>query len=158
ESSAYRQVRFDTLGQNRKIAAELDELSERSAKELSAVLARTAETDVRSTPASTSAGTSEGTQVVIDYAASRPEDWMPDDASFGTRPRRPGDLIVEGGRVKFAEVAAATYDRAWDALETPPDTEFDYGALGKRPRAGRTIRTPTFKIASGKVHYLVKGA
>jgi len=158
ESSTYRQVRFDTLEHDRQIAAELDELNERSANELSAALARSAETDVRPALASRSTGFPDGTQVVIDYATSRPEQWMPDDASFGTRPRRPGDLVVEGGRIRFVETAAAIYDRAWDVLATPPETESEYGALGKRPRAGRTIRTPTFKIAGGKVHYLVKGA
>src|SRR5262249_13933867 len=158
ESSAYRHVRFDTLEQNRKIAAKLDELSERSAKELSAALARSAETNVRPAQAASSAGRPDGTQVVIDYATSRPEQWMPDDASFGTRPRRPGDLIVENGRVRLVETAAATYDRAWDVLAIPSETESEYGALGKRPRAGRTIRTPTFQIDGGKIHYLVKGA
>jgi cytochrome c553 len=158
ESSAYRQVRFDTLEHNQKIAAELDDLSERSAKELAAALARSAETDVRPTLASTSASLPEGTQVVIDYATSRPEGWLPDDASFGTRPRRPGDLVDEGGRVKFVETAAATYDRVWDVLAIAAETESDYGALGKRPRGGRTIRTPAFKIDGGKLQYLVKGA
>ncbi|MBO0699988.1 MAG: DUF1549 domain-containing protein, partial [Zavarzinella sp.] len=163
ESASYRQVRFDTLEENRKIAAELDDLNERAAKGLSAALARsgTAETgaSLRNPPAATPAALlPHDTEVVIDYAACRPGQWMPDDASFGTRPRRIGDLVIENGQVRFADTPAAVYDRAWDVLAVPPGTESDHGALGKRIRAGRSIRTPTFQVESGKVHYLVKGA
>jgi len=161
ESSAYRQVRFDTLDQNRRIAAALDDLNNRWAKTLAAALPHGAIADRRESPAISDAklpAMPNGTAVVIDYANCRPEDWLPDDASFGTRPRRPGDLVVGNGRVEFAEIAAAVYERAWDALAVPPGTEAEHGALGKRIRAGRSIRTPTFHVAGGKVHYLVKGA
>ena len=154
EGAAYRQVRFDTLDQNRAVAAELDALADRFGKDLAAALgpAATALADVREAPDPA------GVEEAIDYADGRPEHWLPDDASFGTRPRRPGDLVVEDGKVRFAELAGAYYDRAWDGLAVAPGTESDHGALGKRMRAGRSIRTPTFKITGGKVHYLVKGA
>jgi Protein of unknown function (DUF1549)/Protein of unknown function (DUF1553)/Planctomycete cytochrome C len=160
ESSSYRQVRFDTLDRNRKVATRLEESNERTAKELAAAVGRSAEVSagaaLRTAPES--AGLPPGTEVVIDYADCRPGQWMPDDASFGTRPRRIGDLIVDGGRVRFSDIAAAVYDRVWDVLAVPPGTESDHGALGKRVHAGRSIRTPTFQISSGKLHYLVKGA
>ena len=154
EGAAYRQVRFDTLDHDRKVAADLDALNERYAKELAATLVpkATALADIRK------ALPPEGPGVVIDYAACPPEHWLPDAASFGTRPRQPGDLVVENGRVQFAEVAGAYYDRAWDGLVVAAGTEVDHGALGKRVRAGRSIRTPTFQVTGGKVHYLVKGA
>ena len=154
EGAAYRQVRFDTLHRHRRTAAELDALNDRFARDLRAALASkpTPVADVRE------ARTPTGTDVVIDYADCAPDHWLPDDASFGTRPRRPGDLVVEDGRVRFVELAAAYYDRVWDALAVAPETQTDHGVLGKRVRAGRSIRTPTFKLAGGKVHYLVKGA
>jgi hypothetical protein len=159
EGAGYRQVRYETLDHNRKVAAELDELNERAAKELAAALARTRGLDAQLTAArDPTTDLPAGTEVVIDYANGPPGQWLPDDASFGTRPRRVGDLVVDNGRVRFADTPAAVYDRLWDVLTVPPGTESDYGAIGKRVRAGRSIRTPNFKVGPGKVHYLMKGA
>jgi hypothetical protein len=102
-------------------------------------------------------------QVVIDYATSRPADWLQDEASFGTAPARPGDVHLGGkpeqATVHFVERAAAEYDRAFDVLRLAPGAENDPGALGRIPlRAGRTLCTPSFKLTSGKVWYLVRGA
>ena len=116
----------------------------------------TALAEVRRTPTS-KATLPAGTEVVIDYAACKPGEWLPDDAGFGTRPRRVGDLVVERGKPRFTEIAAAVYDRAWDVQTVPPGTETEYGVIGKHVRAGRSIRTPEFKVA-GKLHYLVCGA
>ncbi len=97
--------------------------------------------------------------LIVDYATSRPEDWMPDDVSFGRDPVRPGDVRVTGSTFRFAESAAAEYDRIWDVLTLAPGTETDPGGLGRiGPRAGRTIRTPTFRVTNGKVYALVRGA
>jgi hypothetical protein len=102
-------------------------------------------------------------QVAIDYATSRPADWRQDEASFGTAPARPGDVHLAGcaerPTVHFIERAAAEYDRAFDVLRLAPGTENDPGALGRTPlRAGRTLCTPSFKLTTGKVWYLVRGA
>ena len=158
EGAGYRQVRFDTLEHNRKVAAELDDLNDRFAKDLAAAVARRADASVLAEVPITPkpAALPAGTEVVVDYAAGRPEQWLPDDASFGTRPRRVGDLVVENDVVQFVEMPAAVYDRAWDVLTVPPGTESEHGVLGKRIRAGRSIRTPAFQVR-GKVHYLVKG-
>jgi hypothetical protein len=102
-------------------------------------------------------------QVVIDYARCGPDQWMQDEAAFGPAPARPGDVRITGEAaspaVRFVERGAAEYDRAFDVLRLAPGTENDPGALGKvTPRAGRTLRTPTFKVTTGKVYYLVRGA
>lgn len=98
-------------------------------------------------------------EVVIDYATSKPQEWLPDEGSFGTRPTRPGQLRVGAdGQLRFADNSAAEFGKAWDVLESAPGTELDHGSLGRRPRAGRTIRTPGFKVTGGKVHYLVSGS
>lgn len=96
--------------------------------------------------------------VIVDYSRCQSHEWLPDDASFGTAPIQPGQLTIEQGRIAFAERAAAVYDHKWDVLANPSKTENDPGAIGKRVRSGRTIRTPSFKIATNRVHYLVKGA
>ena len=102
-----------------------------------------------------------GAEVVLDYANGRPEDWMPDDAAFGAGPVRAGDVRIEGDgahpTIRLNTIGAAEYDRTWDGMKLAPGAENDPGALGRRVRAGRTIRTPTFTINAGKVYYLVKG-
>ena len=104
-----------------------------------------------------------GAEVVVDYAHSRPEDWMPDGPAFGSGPVRPGDYRrIDGDpahpTIRFAVDAAAEYDRTWDGLKLTAGTENESGALGRMVRSGRTIRTPTFTISPGKVFYRVKGA
>ncbi len=95
-------------------------------------------------------------EVVIDYARSTPAEWYPDEGSFGPAPAQFGSLAVDGS--KFVDVSAATYDRVWDKLTIAPGSENDTGAIGRRVRAGRTLRTPTFRVTAGRVHYLVRGA
>jgi hypothetical protein len=100
--------------------------------------------------------------VVIDYARSTAAEWIQDEASFGTGPVRPGDVRLSGEVgapvIRFVTRGAAEYDRLFDGLRVAPGAEKDPGALGRMTaRPGRTLLTPTFKVATGKVHYLVKG-
>jgi hypothetical protein len=98
-------------------------------------------------------------RVIIDYGQGAPTDWMPDGAAFGPGPARPGDVHLSGGPVRFVERGAAEYDRAFDVLRLAPGTETDPGALGRIGlRSGRTLCTPTFRLTTGKVYYLVRGA
>jgi hypothetical protein len=114
--------------------------------------------DMRRTEAAAGAAL-KGSQVVVDYGRISPADWMPDDAAFGPGPARPGDVSFVGSAVRVVERGAAAYDRAFDVLRESPGAENDPGALGRITlRAGRTICTPTFRIAAGHVYYLVKGA
>ena len=103
-----------------------------------------------------------GAQVVIDYANSRPEDWMPDGPAFGCDPVRPGAIDAIGDpahpTIRFAVDAAAKCDRTWDGMKLTAGTQNESGALGRMVRSGRTIRTPTFTINPGKVFYRVRGA
>ncbi len=96
---------------------------------------------------------------VIDYSRCAPGGWMPDDAAFDPAPVQPGDVRLTGTGLRFVERGAAAYDRASDALRLSPGTENDPGALGRVTlRAGRTLCTPTFRVTTGKVFYLVRGA
>lgn len=49
------------------------------------------------------------------------------------------------------------WDRDWDREQEAPGTQRDPGALSSWERAGRMARTPTFEIASGQIHLLVRG-
>src|SRR5262249_19150668 len=99
---------------------------------------------------------------VIDYGRCDPADWLPDDFGFGPAPVSAGTIRVAGDAgqptLHLAERPAAVFDRTWDGLTLAPGAENDPGALGKQVRAGRTIRTPTFTVTTGKVHYLVRGS
>src|SRR5262249_43600479 len=100
--------------------------------------------------------------VLFDYAHCRPEDWRPDGSSYGTGPLLAGAVRLAGDPAKptitFAERSAAVYDRLWDGLAVAPGEENDPGSIGRMVRAGRTIRTPTFRLKEGKLFYLVRGA
>ncbi len=103
-----------------------------------------------------------GTQLLLDYAHSKADDWLADGFAFGPGPVRPGELHIGGDREKpilrFREYAAAEKDPVWDVLKLAPGTANDPGALGSVVRAGRTLRTPTFSLTNGRVFYLVKGS
>ena len=75
-----------------------------------------------------------GAAVVLDYAKSGPQGWLPDDVTFGPGPVRPGDLRLEcsadSPRVRFVERAAAEKDPVWDGLR-PVGAERDPGAVGR---------------------------
>ncbi len=89
-------------------------------------------------------------------------DWLPDGFAFGPGPVRPGELRIRGDATKpvlhFREYGAAEKDPTWDVLKLAPGAENDPGTLGGAVRAGRTLRTPTFPLTTGKVFYLVKGS
>ncbi|HTU19452.1 MAG TPA: PSD1 and planctomycete cytochrome C domain-containing protein [Gemmataceae bacterium] len=101
-------------------------------------------------------------QTIIDYAHCKPEDWLTDGFAFGPGPVRVGELHIRGAAAKpalyFSEYAAAEKDPTWDVLKLSPGAQNDPGALGGVVRAGRTLRTPTFPLTTGKVFYLVKGS
>jgi hypothetical protein len=112
--------------------------------------------------ASDSAKGLQGGAVIVDYrGALRPDQWLPDDVTFGLRPIRTGELRVaqKDGmpRLSFSEFAAAAKDAFWDGIKPAAGCETDAGALGGIPRAGRTIRTPAFTLTGNKLYYLVKG-
>jgi hypothetical protein len=100
-------------------------------------------------------------EIVIDYARSRPEDWITDGGAFGVRPVHVGMLRLSGTpqrpEVRVATQAAAESDRAWPALRVPPGTENEPGALARMTRAGRTLCTPSFVVGPGKVFFLARG-
>ncbi len=107
-------------------------------------------------------GSAKRTQLIIDYAQSKSDDWLTDGFAFGPGPVHPGDLHIEGDAANpalgFRDYAAAEKDAVWDVLKAAAGAENDPAALGAVMRAGRTIRTPTFPLTTGKVFYLVKGS
>jgi hypothetical protein len=145
EGSGYRQVRIDGWEQNRQVAAALAELRKQS-------VSREAQ------PSATYQSWLAGAKVVIDYAHLKPGEWLPDDVTFGAGPRPAGSVSLRQVNGKptphVEERTAAVFDRFWSRLTTTPA---DTGPLGKLPRAGFTVRTPTFTLERNNLYYLVRG-
>jgi hypothetical protein len=102
-----------------------------------------------------------GVETVFDFAAAGPDDWRPDDVSFGPRPVRPGDLRFTDDAARpvarVIDTAAAEFDPSCNGFKPAAGAQLDPGALGYN-RTGRTVRTPTFALVNGRVFYLVRGS
>jgi hypothetical protein len=101
-------------------------------------------------------------RIIIDYASAPLEDFLSDGPTFGIGPVRPGDLILPKGEdsrlLVFAEHGSARRDGRWNGLKLASGVQGDAGKLAGIDRAGKTLRTPTFTLETGKLHYLVRGA
>jgi hypothetical protein len=95
--------------------------------------------------------------VIVDYAKPSAQDWLPDDVAFGLGPAKVGELQVLENQPRFVERPAAQFDSFWSPRTLKPGAENEPGSLGRIVRAGRTIRTPTFPVTSGKIYALVRG-
>ena len=103
-----------------------------------------------------------GAELIIDYQHCPPQHWLTDGAVFGAAP------VIAGTPLPTTEPAsplagltlygAARRDPAFDGLNLAAGMQNDQGRVGKWQRAGRSIRTPTFTVQEGPVHYLVRGA
>ncbi len=100
-------------------------------------------------------------RVIVDYANLRACEWLQDGVAFGPRACRPGDVRFgsDSARpiVEIYHRAAARYDTTWDLLQLAPETERDPGKVAWL-QAGRTLRTPTATLGSGKLFYLTQGS
>lgn len=102
-----------------------------------------------------------GARVVADFTAAGRQPWKVDGEAFGNRPLAVGDLVpgtrpgraLEGVRVD----GAARRDPFWNRLRVAPGNEEDSGRLAATTRAGCMLRTPTFTLGHGRLHYLIRG-
>ena len=147
EGSAYRQVRFDGWTQNRAAAKELAQLRDDYQRRLGRKGEASAEPKKLGT-----------TKIVIDYADLKPDQWFPDDVTFGSGPRPAGTVRVVNGKLGVEPVAAAVFDRFWADLRLAPNAAKDSQGLGRAVRAGFSIRTPVFTLEKKRLHYLVRGS
>lgn len=109
---------------------------------------------------SRSNGALDSVRVIVDYGDLDDSEWIVDGHAFGNRPVQAGDWLP-GSRGELpvggmATRAAAAFDSTWNILEPAADHQRDPGAV-TWTQAGRTLRTPTFELGSGRLHYLVRG-
>jgi len=158
QSSDYRQVRFDSLENNRRVANQLADLDERYQQAIQNEL------DAAGIePPSTEPLDDElASHVVVDYGSIGSSEYMQDGFVFGRAPRRAGAAYMglEAGKptLRFARNAAAFSDYFWNGLTSVSERGVhNQSRIAGLPRSGRTLRSPTFLLVDGKVACRVQG-
>jgi hypothetical protein len=172
QSSSYRLTRFEAWQQDRQVAADLTNLDAKHRPLLAAAAEKAIEAKADELAAALGADfdnlkplleveerAAGSAEVVIDYANCDAAEWMADGPTFGPAPVRAGDLLLPHGDLQPLEIAAsgaARRDAFWNGLSGGA-SEGDAGRLSGWLRAGRTLKTPTFTLTTGQVHYLIEG-
>jgi hypothetical protein len=102
-----------------------------------------------------------GARVIADYTRPGATVWKVDGEAFGPGPVRAGEMILGNSPDRpiagVMPYGAAKRDLFWKGLKTAPGNENDVGRLAATSRAGQMLRTPTFTLEGGKLHYLIRG-
>ncbi|WP_419580412.1 PSD1 and planctomycete cytochrome C domain-containing protein [Stieleria magnilauensis] len=159
QGSDYRQVRFESIEHNRKIA---DSLSAVDAKYQSSVEQLLVERQLAPEPVAPMKPEL-AAAIVFDYETLSADQFYQDGFLFGDRPRRAGQSIVaekdDKPVIEFTSVSAAVSDPFWNGLQSVSETGMNNRSrLANLPRSGRTLRTPTFTLTDGNVACRVRGA
>jgi len=100
-------------------------------------------------------------RVLVDYRNGPNGRWMADGVAFGSGPVPAGTVVLGSTEARPLEkvllLGAARRDPFWNQLRTSPDNESESGAHGSTARAGQMIRTATFELGVGRLHYLIQG-
>ncbi len=155
QSSDYRQVRFESMEQNRRVA---EELARVDAKYQARIVQLLKTHDL--VPPKPS-GPIQDESILVDYGDLSSGEYLQDGFIFGLSPRREGVAYLEGDtepRVRIADQTAAVSDGFWEGLESITEGAMqNQSALARLPKSGRTLRTPTFELKAGRVSSWVRG-
>lgn len=159
QSSDFRQVRFESIEKNRRLADLLHKL------DTSYRTAIQAELESLGYVAPPFEPLSEELQeyVVVDYGAPSAEPFWQDGFVFSKYPRTIGTpyLLVKDEKptLLLARRSAAVCDPFWHGLESVSERgQQNSSKLVKLPRSGRTLRTPTFELKQGTIACRVRGS
>ena len=166
-SSDYRQVRFESIEPNKKVAAQLAELDHDFQIEIFQFLKEQGIESPRGTQDKNS-GTTVDPQtqrkegIVFDCASLSKSQYMQDGFIFGSHPTKAGQIYFgsENGfsTIKVASFGAAVSDPFWNGLESvDKEVKKSRSKIAQLPKSGRTLRTPTFELEAGNVACLVSG-
>ncbi len=101
-----------------------------------------------------------GARIVIDYRHGTPAEWYQEGVAFGWGAREAGDIevLLERGepRLRVVSLGAAEAQPALGRLELKPGTEREPSRVHWQ-QAGRTLKTPTLTLKTGRLFYLVRG-
>jgi hypothetical protein len=155
QSSDYRQVRFESMEQNRKTATELAEINTTHQRQIHTLLESSGIRAPDNAPELTD------DCILFNYSDLPHDDFLQDGFIFGLSPRRAGEpyLNNDTGQLKISTFGAAVNDPFWNGLESITEGSIqNQSVLTKIPKSGRTLRSPTFELKDGEVHCLVDGA
>jgi hypothetical protein len=165
-SSSYRQVPFETLEANRKVARRLDAADGDARRRLlpliAAALGPAGEELVKKPSDSGITPSAAGETVIADYTRGESSTPIIADASaWGLSPVPAGEPVllpqVEGlpRELRVEPLGHARSDAIWSA--TRSTGERDTPPLGNVDRAGRVLRTPKVLIKDGVIWHRVRG-
>jgi len=99
--------------------------------------------------------------VIADYTRADSTPWRVDGPGFGPGPALAGSIDPgfpgKPSSAALVDFTSGRRDRFWDSLRLTPGNEGDPGSLAATERAGRILRSPSFKLASGKLQYFIRG-
>ena len=155
-SSDYRQVRFESIQQNKKVASELSEINRRYQDEILKLLE-----DQEIVPPSQNEDLTDE-WIVFDFATLPQSQYMQDGYIFGDQAIQAGHpyFLSEGEtpEIGFADGGAAVNDPFWNRLESVNEIiPQNKSELSKVSKSGRTLRTPTIELKDGNVGCYVAG-
>ncbi len=154
ESSDYRQVRFESLEHNRRLANQLAKIDDKYQRQ---ILDRLEKQGIH-LPKQTSY--LNDAAIVVDYGNLPQRQYLQDGVIYGQSPRREG-LAYPTSKTDSVEVAtfgSAVNDPIWSGLESiTAGAVRNQSAIAKLPKSGRTLRSPTFELKHGDVNCLVDG-
>ena len=154
QSSDYRQVRFESMQQNQRVARQLAQVDAKYQRRIIDLLASH---DVR-LPSQVSYLNDPA--IVVDYANIPQREYMQDGYIFGQLPQSAGlaYMTAESTGVEIARHGAAVNDPIWHGFKSiTAGTVHSRSSVAKLPKSGRTLRTPTFELKHGNVSCLVEG-
>ncbi len=172
QSSDYRQVRFESIEKNRKIAQELHQIDRRFRDSLQHLLGESSEesdaaTLVTSKHSSAQLPESLAHKLVANYCVGEPQKLKQNGFIFGREPRlagqfelasTPDSIAIGDTGIGFRSSGAAVNDLIWQGLESVDESGINRRSkLVTLPRPGRTLRTETFLLTDGQVDCLVQG-
>jgi len=155
QSSDYRQVRFESIEQNRRVADQLAEVDAKYQLQIGDLL------DAAGVSFPRQMSYLDDPSIVVDYSNLPQQDYMQDGFVFGKTPLRAGQPHLDfddSSIVRIATHGAAASDSFWNGLESITEGHVqDKSAIASLPKSGRTLRSPTFELQSGTVSCLVQG-
>lgn len=155
QSSDYRQVRFESIEQNRRVAEQLATVDAKHQQQIRDLL----EAEGIQFPRQMSYLDDES--IIVDYGNIPAKDYMQDGFVFGMSPQREGFAYLDfdnPSSVRVAPYGSAVCDSFWNGLESITEGEIQSrSAIAGLPKSGRTLRSPTFELKNGNVSCLVQG-
>lgn len=155
QSSDYRQVRFESMEQNRNVGDQLALIDKKYQRQILSWLEK------KGLRPPEQAAHVEDEAIVFDYGEVPQSHYIQDGFIFGHAPRQAGNAFLDSDSkptIQFATFDAAVNDPFWGKFESISKGVLSNGsALGTLPRSGRTLRSPTFELKDGKLDCLVEG-